>query len=896
MFYHKKLSNNMKSNFNKKGQQRKICITGSGIAGAILARQLKRFTSEEELQVVVYEKTKLFAPQGHWTQPVTGAGLNINSNALATLKQIDSCLFNGILNISEPRKSLHAVTGTGEILYKMDMKEEGLANEYGARVRWDDINTLLRSHIDDLIQEQTEVTGFRYQEDGKLAVDLVNLEGAEESIADFDLIISTDGRYSTIREVISGPPEATFGDMCNFRILLPNCNLDGSAFPESYGEHGLFDDLQLVYNELPSSCTLPDDSPLRLDMEFCNTALRSCPRVGIMRIPASKFKPEVGESLYLFGNFAIPKGAKIPKSFMSAEALHCLFTPSSGEESMTPELTFIRDAITSNAKQLHWSRFQDIPVQYTDDKKRVLLLGDSAHGFCPALGQGATTAIEDACVAATHLIDVIKSGGDLSRALELTELSQKDRVSRIKDLSNEAGEHIHFLRGSNDGLSSLLQERDAWKNETSLSSWRNKMRFVWLGHPRFPEFERQTYLNTIIEKNNTSEYYVEFEKFLSSHLVCAIVAFDMLNASTTRIDQFVAGYVQKLETLGFPTSKAAYETQEPYTELIGKRRHYYPILDEYKKQLVQAKGNTERFIKNSFPFLADGIAAGLLHTGINLGYAIRSENKNAIVEALAYIHHSYKPIRYTSGNVQNNPMLFGKGAGSFTAVLTELRKRKDYFIELQKNGEVVFRAPDSDWFSSTPQYRIASLLEHGDTIIEYVNMIKIEDDITSSDDLANWLLDQAIYMYAAAENKNDFVLLHGVTASWSLKQVVPYLSPAEVKRAIRDMLAVLLSVYIVQECPKMTNSPDSVSLHSIQDWNDIARQTAALDTDEHIYKVVAICKEHWLELSQKFSSAANYCSMAAKIATEHEIYWHSYSPAELMEDSIGVSGIRDNQF
>jgi 2-polyprenyl-6-methoxyphenol hydroxylase-like FAD-dependent oxidoreductase len=81
------------------------------------------------------------------------------------------------------------------------LQEEGLANEYGPRVRWDDINTLLRSHIDDLIQEQIEVTGFRYQKDGKLVVDLVNLEGAEESVSDFDLIISTDGRYSTIREV-----------------------------------------------------------------------------------------------------------------------------------------------------------------------------------------------------------------------------------------------------------------------------------------------------------------------------------------------------------------------------------------------------------------------------------------------------------------------------------------------------------------------------------------------------------------------------------------------------------------------------------------------------------------------------------------------------------------------
>jgi salicylate hydroxylase len=61
------------------------------------------------------------------------------------------------------------------------------------------------------------------------------------------------------------------------------------------------------------------------------------------------------------------------------------------------------DALCANLAQIHWARLQEVEPLYSDASGRVLLLGDAAHGMVPTLGQGATQAIEDACLAAAQI-------------------------------------------------------------------------------------------------------------------------------------------------------------------------------------------------------------------------------------------------------------------------------------------------------------------------------------------------------------------------------------------------------------------------------------------------------------------------------------------------------------
>ena len=37
-----------------------------------------------------------------------------------------------------------------------------------------------------------------------------------------------------------------------------------------------------------------------------------------------------------------------------------------------------------------------------------------------------------------------------------------------------------------------------------------------------------------------------------------------------------------------------------------------------------------------------------------------------------------------------------------------------------------------------------------------------------------WLTEQALTMYTGVESENNFVLLHGATSAWALRQIVDY--------------------------------------------------------------------------------------------------------------------------
>lgn len=345
----------------------------------------------------------------------------------------------------------------------------------------------------DCIRWDTVVVAHTVTKEG-IDLELRHVDGSTSIERGFHLLVAGDGRYSAIRSRALGTPETKFGDICNFRILVPNTQPDGTPWPAEVGS-GLFDDLQLIYNATPTVDSLDATSNLREDQVFKDVVLRSTPRVGIMRIPASKFKTEVGESLYLFGNFAIPCRQEVPPGAKTSEAMHCMFTPAEGERALTPEGRFIRETLTKNADKLHWSRFQDIPVQYSDESRHILLLGDAAHSFCPSLGQGATTSIEDACVAATTLIAAVRhaeesGSGCFGTVAAVREAVSKigelraERVSFIRDISTEAGQHMHFLDGDADGRGTLVQDALAWTDDSHLSGWRTKIKKAWLEYPK----------------------------------------------------------------------------------------------------------------------------------------------------------------------------------------------------------------------------------------------------------------------------------------------------------------------------------------------------------------------------------------------------------------------------
>jgi FAD-dependent urate hydroxylase len=82
----------------------------------------------------------------------------------------------------------------------------------------------------------------------------------------------------------------------------------------------------------------------------------------------------------------------------------------------------------------------DIEPLATLVRGRVALLGDSAHGTAPDLGQGGSQAIEDAFVLTNYLKTTTLSVAD---ALKRYEAERKDRVADIITRAHKRADMIH---------------------------------------------------------------------------------------------------------------------------------------------------------------------------------------------------------------------------------------------------------------------------------------------------------------------------------------------------------------------------------------------------------------------------------------------------------------------
>ena len=145
----------------------------------------------------------------------------------------------------------------------------------------------------------------------------------------------------------------------------------------------------------------------------------------------------------------------------------------------------------------------------------------------------------------------------------------------------------------------------------------------------------------------------------------------------------------------------------------------------------------------------------------------------------------------------------------------------------------------------------AILWDCGEEITDLVNRIRLpspsssEPGINDGVQLASWLVDCAIQVYTQSSCINEFFLLHGVTGSWSLLQVVHLLSDYKQQRdAVKYFLAALISVYIAVGRPKFSiplNTEKYVSSDEV--WSNKIADLIKVDVDEHVYKLVQVCND-----------------------------------------------------
>jgi salicylate hydroxylase len=364
-------------NARTSGMKLRVAIVGSGVAGSVIARAL---AERDDVDLTCFERV------ASTDQADSGTGLNVGPNGIKSLASLDPAFAERIAEISLPWRRWTVATVGGTPIFDLDLATA--ADNPGIRIRWSALYGFLRGLVADHLRFRTEVHGVRYADDGS-SVELEVDDGGQRAwLGGFDLVVAADGRYSRLREQLCGRPQVRHMGVALARLLVPD---------DSYG---LIEDYAQWYS-----------GPHRL--------------FGY-RVP--------GEHLYLTASFPLVPGAPVPEDLKEPEEMHKALSPAKG--GVCDAAAHVIDKLCEHAASLHWARNQEAAPLFRDAGGRVLFVGDAAHPMVPTLGQGATSALEDATAAADALRQALDGGlVDVPAVTGEIAARREPRVRFVMDLS-----------------------------------------------------------------------------------------------------------------------------------------------------------------------------------------------------------------------------------------------------------------------------------------------------------------------------------------------------------------------------------------------------------------------------------------------------------------------------
>ena len=356
----------------------RIVIIGAGVAGCVMARRLALL---EDVEVTCLERV---TKDDH---SEAGTGLNVGPNAVKALRAVDPELTDAITQASFTWRNWRISLTDGTVLFDLSLSD--VAEGPGWRIRWSELYRVLRESAGPTVAYGCEITALgRDLADPRKTSVVWRQDGTEFRLDGIDLLIAADGRYSSIRRMISGDVPIRQIGVAISRVLVPDTS------------NGLIDDYEQWFN-------------------------------GPNRLLAFRVPPD---HIYIACAFPIPPEADIPPELKTPEALRAAYTPPNGAPSAQAQ--WMIDNVCANVAETHWARMQEHDVLYHAADCNVLYLGDSAHGMVPTLGQGATQAIEDAANAAALITRRYKDGErDVTSWLAEIEALRKERMRFVMEFS-----------------------------------------------------------------------------------------------------------------------------------------------------------------------------------------------------------------------------------------------------------------------------------------------------------------------------------------------------------------------------------------------------------------------------------------------------------------------------
>jgi salicylate hydroxylase len=396
----------------------KIGIVGCGVAGSILGALLAR---RSDVQVVCYERAQ---PGEH---AEAGTGLNVGPNAMKALANVAPDLEAAVRAASWRWSRWQVQRVDGAPVFDFPLSE--LADRPGIRIRWSELYRVLRAPLEGIARfgHAVQACGVEPGRPDRRYIESRTPHGTVEREGGIDLLVAGDGRYSVLRPQFAGAWTTRHVGVTIYRLLVPDTS------------GGLIDDYAWWFN-------------------------------GAKRLLAFRVPPG---HVYIAGSFPIEPGADVPADQRTPEALRRHYWPDEGEPCAA--VRWMAEQLAAHHEQIHWARLQETPLAFRDPSGQVLFLGDAAHGMVPTLGQGATQAVEDACVAA-HLIGRALdahdgrpfSAADVADLTRRIEAARAPRVQWVMDFSLQCT--AAMLDGA-DGPAEMLRLREPAHRDAFRRLW-----------------------------------------------------------------------------------------------------------------------------------------------------------------------------------------------------------------------------------------------------------------------------------------------------------------------------------------------------------------------------------------------------------------------------------------
>jgi len=304
-------------------------------------------------------------------------------------------------------------------------------------------------------------------------------------------------------------------------------------------------------------------------------------------------------------------------------------------------------------------------------------------------------------------------------------------------------------------------------------------------------------LDLLLEK--AGKYHPQYGGGLATHLPMVIIALDRLNAPENKLEHVFDDGIKGLDLIGGLGNINAVQT---IAYNLGDSKSFNRYLKYFRSEL--SLHGIEVVIKKSLPRLIYGVAASAFHALIRLAYAIEANSQSEVAIALAY----------WSAEFQSFELSLESSNESLPNILTRL-------------------APIGVNHQFSPGIIVNRMAEIGE-VLKGEKCIILPSSIT--------LTKIKRFVLKAFYDKNNFTVLHTVTACHAFSIVMPYLDKVDI--ALQELWKAILIAYLSTGLEYDDNevkiSEGNVDFPSVIN-------VAVESKDAHVIKLVYTCLYEYME-------------------------------------------------